>query len=423
MNEFKYKVVWESGKAFYVREDTPFEQEQELLMRAYHCKEPPKIYCLCPQGESIEKPLAVKHRQKTDTYYLAKYPGTGPFHSNGCPHFSPDSLFNAFGKHRIQAIDWGNIVRIRLSERIQIKNNQAEKGAEKKPGDQKTKYKYEKLSLEGLLHLVWERSGLNKWYPKMKGNRSYGAVTNAIRGAAQHISVNGKRLSDLLVIGAPSSFKDDRVRNQAILHSKKRVIFLVEIDLNTEISHKDALPEFLPVKEGIDMPKVRISKQVWKKIRESKPHIFKNWLSSIIRRYGSLHLFGIGDVADGEIIVNSAILVRLTKSWIPVENAYEDRLARVLYERGRRFFKPLSYGLPSFGIPNMVLLDSCECDMHPLFIVLSKDMEKISSIRKSFAKNVETVCPNPWIWAPFADKNGNSYFPKLPSNCAHSPES
>ena len=78
----------------------------------------------------------------------------------------------------------------------------------------------QKLSMRGLLHVLWDRAELTHWHPKMAGKRSWFVVRRALLEAAASCRAKQEALPHVLFV--PESFKIEekeeiRARRRAAL--------------------------------------------------------------------------------------------------------------------------------------------------------------------------------------------------------------
>jgi hypothetical protein len=76
-----------------------------------------------------------------------------------------------------------------------------------------------------LAHLLLQRAGFNRWYPRMQGKRTWYIVRKHLLAAAHEIETKGVRLADVLLIPEPFVLDDAaaiasrRARTMAVLLS------------------------------------------------------------------------------------------------------------------------------------------------------------------------------------------------------------
>lgn len=76
------------------------------------------------------------------------------------------------------------------------------------------------MTLLGLLHLLWQESRLNTWYPAMAGKRNALVVGSALRRAAERVATDRLTIADVLLVPARKDGKgalaNQRVAAQAL---------------------------------------------------------------------------------------------------------------------------------------------------------------------------------------------------------------
>ena len=154
---------------------------QQLLAKAYAQKA--QVLCECRKGTDL--PLYISHRN--DRYVLARWPGSGARHATACDHYEAPDYLTGMGQVRGSAIlddETSGETALKLgfplsrgSARLAPAALTNDKPAVKSSG--------QKLSMRGLLHVLWDRAELTHWHPKMAGKRSWFVVRRALLEAVE----------------------------------------------------------------------------------------------------------------------------------------------------------------------------------------------------------------------------------------------
>ena len=158
-----------------------------MLARA-HASHSPAL-CLCRSDREL--PLYVTRRQSG--FVLARWPGSGAQHDISCDHYdAPDDLT---GLGQVQ----GNAVKddpetgdVHLKLAFPLKRGAARSAPAAITNDTPAlKHQGRKLSMRGLLHILWSKAELTHWYPRMAGKRNWFIVRRELLEAAENLLRQG----------------------------------------------------------------------------------------------------------------------------------------------------------------------------------------------------------------------------------------
>lgn len=167
---------------------------QRALARAYRAQLPGN--CLCnPTGE---RPIYI--RQIGDRYVLGKYPDTGPLHASDCHYYSPPAEgLDHEQNHRRPGSDE---LHLRLPVGLRIRTGSGSDAPHMTSARRRSRVEVRQTTLSELLHVLWDRAGLNEWRPEWKGKRSLFSMRKRLRDAAATIATNGVYVFEHLLVGA-----------------------------------------------------------------------------------------------------------------------------------------------------------------------------------------------------------------------------
>ena len=143
-------------------------------------------------------------------YMLKRMPDTGPQHHPSCDSFEPEAGLSGRG-------DLGASIQVDAEQRIHVTTNfslskrsrlsepslaepQAPAASQGLPAPSP---RTPKCSLAGLLHLLWDEAGFNRWHPKMQGKRWQATLHKYLTQEAQRVEVNGIPLAERLYVPEP----------------------------------------------------------------------------------------------------------------------------------------------------------------------------------------------------------------------------
>ncbi|WP_338524299.1 DUF1173 family protein [Pseudomonas batumici] len=315
--------------------------------------------CRCP-GKG-ERKLAIKRRETTDYFHLARFAGTGPEHANECRFYAPAPERSGMQGYEIGVVEEGDdgTLRVRLARGLL---EQAAKGerADKGVGIHKPAASLRKpvMTLLGLLHLLWQEARLNVWYPAMEGKRTSGLVHSALRQTAGRIKVGRMMLSDVLLVSATPRSKAE-VSNEGVVldavQRNRRVIAVSPLARFDKGKH-DGVIFKLPLAGPFGMPYLNMPAELW----QDTERRFKQELAAWKRgeRVMAIAQLNVETGSSGaRAQVLDLALMHVSERWIPLDSDYESILEAKLFAAGRRFEKPLRY-------------DADECEFFPDFWLL-----------------------------------------------------
>ena len=235
------------------------------------------------------------------------------------------------------------------------------------------------------MHLLLQRAGFNRWYPRMQGKRNWFVVRKHLLAVAHEIETKSARLADILLIPEPFSLEDAaaiakrRTRAMAVLLSPgedvqfKLMLVLSElkefsatdVDYRIVLRHMPDCPLYMQRKAGERFKKVfEREDEAWAHQRSAEQSG-----QADTSRLRFLFCGLIYAKREGVYFVDTATLVMLSSTWIPLDHPYEQLLIDELVRHERRFLKPLRFeSKQGATFPNAVLLDTGDAET-PLDIV------------------------------------------------------
>jgi hypothetical protein len=223
----------------------------------------------------------------------------------------------------------------------------------------------QKLSMRGLLHVLWDRAELTHWHPKMAGKRSWFVVRRALLEAAASCKAKQEALPHVLFV--PETFRledkeDLRARRRAALERvyRSRDELMVVVGEIKEIAPAHGA-ERIVLRHVGDMPFVMdpdMARRFHKRFAGElalwqAQHGNQQATSSLPARSrgGSEGTFDLIEVA----------LMPVTGEWLPYETSDEQYLIAKAVAEKRRFVKGLRVNLDAdTPIASLVLKDTGE---------------------------------------------------------------
>ncbi|MBO1326216.1 DUF1173 domain-containing protein [Acetobacter sp. TBRC 12305] len=341
-------------------------------------------HCDCRhQGAPVE--LVVRRSERREggrvvqAYHLARFPGQGELHGVSCPFHERDprgSGRDGYTQGVIQPMADGR-QRVALACGLRRRDQAAEAtertvGAENGAGGGGVRQT--RMTLLGLLHLLWEEAGLSAWSPGVGRRRRWwpGVRHELERCSREIVPARGHTLADYLaVVGYRDADAPALVRaTVARCAAEWRVLFIGAVDRIVLLPGRQG-GEFVSVRfDGAQDYDLRISgKAAW---AASLRRRFPMAMTALARERADRDIRVIGLVAatarlvrpgERQIVQARADDIALMEvepdTLIPVASSHELRVARALCVASRSFIKPLRFDAHRDTVhPDFVLTDT-----------------------------------------------------------------
>jgi hypothetical protein len=378
---------------------------QQLLENAYASNIQPQ--CLCRTGGV---PMYIARYQH---FVVKRLPDTGHEHHPSCPSYEPPPSQSGLGEVLGEAVIERGPDRVEARLDFPLTRRIGRVVATGCPAAVPTEVAAHRrgLGLRGLAHLLLQRAGFNRWYPRMQGKRNWYVVRKHLLAAAQEIETKGVRLADFLFIPEPFSLDDAaaiasrRKRAMAglqspdvdaqfrlmLVMSELKEFSATDVDHRIVLRHMPDCPIFMERKAGERFKKVfECEFEAWAHRRSAEQ-------AGHADRSGLRFLFCglIYAKREGLYFVDTATIVMLSSTWIPLDHPYELLLIDELVRQERRFLKPLRFeSKQGASFPNAVLLDTGDAET-PLDIVTPFMSDRDRGFKqRALAKRVA----GGWVW-------------------------
>ena len=374
-------------------------QLQDALARIYETPERPR--CMCVRG-GVEMYVA-KHR----LFVVKRMPDTGSKHHPTCTSYEPELHQSGLGELMGESVieHSPEFVELRVDFPFaRISGRTIPRGEQQEPSDVNVPRR--RMSLRAVMHFLFERAGMNRWYPAMEGKRNQGVLHKYLTEAAEDVMTKGLRLSERLYVPEPFN---EATKSQTAERRRSKLAVLQSAEDDTQFKMALVLGEF----KGSEA--TALGRKVWVKHMPDAPLLInaKAW-ERIERVYGNLFEARDADTAHKPRVVMCALIyarrehtyqidtasfMLTTDHWIPIEGMHELDLIYALIEHKRRFMKPLRYDAKNAALfPNALLLDVGETPM--ALHVLSGFMDpKERGIKEKALRSNDGA---QWVW--YTDK-------------------
>ncbi|WP_341702096.1 DUF1173 domain-containing protein [Ferrovibrio sp.] len=390
------------GKA--MRPDQP--EFSDALAGLYSSRFRPKCMCRNPGVEMYIAKVQGK-------FIVKRMPDSGQRHSPNCDSFEPPPELSGLGEVAGSAIrenpdDGTTTIKLGFSltktgARTAPPAGEGEGGSVKSDGS--------KLTIRGVLHLLWEEAGFNKWSPAMAGKRNWYVIRKYLLQAAADKVAKGAGLSDMLYI--PENYHPDK----AAEISQRRTSHLSRV----ASTGKGIRRLMMVVGEVKELSPSRYGHKIILKHLPDYPFMLNEDIHRRLLKRFELDL-GLWDAVEGaKLIVIGAFgvgptgvasleevaLMACSENWLPFENLYEKSLLDTLHAGNRRFSKCLRYNLAADKPLASVVLTDTAPDPFALYVVPpGSSAEYQASVDQLIADSRFPA----WIW-----NAGEGSMPALPS--------
>ncbi|GEO01905.1 hypothetical protein FHS51_002976 [Sphingobium wenxiniae] len=300
---------------------------------------------------------------------LARWPGSGARHATACDHYEAPDYLTGMGQVRGSAVlDDETSGETSLKLGFPLSRGAARLAPAALTNDKPTvKSSGQKLSMRGLLHVLWDRAELTHWHPKMAGKRTWFVVRRALLEAAASCRAKQEALSHVLFV--PESFRQEekeeiRARRRAALarvYASRDEMMVVVGEIKEIVAAHGA--ERIVLRHVGDMPFV-MDQDMARRFHKRFAGELALWQAQDGPNGKSGHLILGGSFArrrEGTFDLIEVALMPVTAEWLPYETSDERYLVGKAVAEKRRFMKGLRVNLDlDTPIASLVLKDTGE---------------------------------------------------------------
>lgn len=403
---------------YFIRGRTYLETDpglQEALARVYETPERPR--CMCVPG-GVEMYVA-----KYVEFVVKRMPATGERHHPTCPSFEPEPGVSGLGELMGEAIVEHGAAQVEIRTDFPLcrlpgkglprGDTSAEPAAVSAPR--------RRMSLRAVLHLLYHRAGLNRWYPAMQGKRSQGVVRKYLELAAAGVTLKGESLDRRLYVPEPF-----RVADKDEIAERRRRKFALMLSPGEDGARSMAIVvgQFNGAQPAAHGRRILV-----KHMPDAPLHIDEKAWERAERAYATTLQAADADVQHKSKVVLAALvyarrenlyqvdaltMMLASDQWVPLEGLHELPLVEELQRQGRSFIKPLRFDSRSGAcFPNVLLLDA---EGGPVALhVASAFLEPKE--RRAKERALQALGDGAWVWR--TDKEMRA-FPARGGRRAHS---
>jgi len=373
----------------------------QALLKEHHGTYP---VCLCRRDVTL--PLYIAKKQQ---YYLARMPGTGGDHAPFCPFFDPPAAWTGRAVYKVGAIseeeDGG--LRVKLVDGVGVCASSTAQAAvaDPAPTDEEAPKKRGKLALRGLLHLIWEQAGLNRWSPRMEGKRNYFVLAKYVGQAIEAMELKGQTLGAYLYM--PEPFRKDSAREITDRAKKRLYQLLIDRGGRRKRMLSLAVVKSIDMQEGgafVRLAHAPAELNLWASdavLTKFMAKRFPNVLSPDDLLGEDRHLVAMMAIERDDSGVN--VITKLDGMWtdkryLPFETDTDRRVADRLVEARRYFQRTLRFDAGRDEVfPDFLLLDADEHPV-PMFVFGHRPTTRRDSETRQVVQEHQDEGLVHWFW-------------------------
>lgn len=390
---------------------------QTVLADLHDSPERPR--CMC-----VEAGVDLYISRRPSGYCLARMPGTGSQHHPTCQDYEPNPGMSGRGMLMGEAIVERSpeVLEIHIGFALSRGTGRSIPRGEPSPPKDVPAPK-QRMSLQAVMHMLYEYARFNRWYPSMAGMRSQGVLRKYLMEAAGHVMVRGEPLAKRLYV--PESFNAER-KEEIANRRREKLAFLHATDDADEHPFGFVIGEFKEVQDAAGERKVIVKHmpdaplymqgKAWQRVERVYQSYFEARDADVSNRPRILMIALISAKRESIYQIERLNMMLVSDEYIPINGAFELPLVARLRAENRIFVKPLQYDAPSAAaFPNFILLDArtAEGADYPLFVSSSFDSDREKALK---AKALAAVGAGAWIW-----ETGTG-IPQLPPPRRYSPD-
>lgn len=295
-----------------------------------------------------ERRLSIHSRSHSDRFHLARFPETGPEHSEDCAYYGVDPGMSGLGSYRrgvVQELDDGTVkikLKVGLQQRAALAPKETPPSKAKAPARPRTGQA--SMTLLGLLHFLWTQAGLNSWSPGMEGKRNLAVVHHHLMLQAKSTYAGRTRLAQNLIAATPTNSGAQAGHNRAksleAVTERRRLVVIAPL-----AQHQEELDgsRTLPISGFHGIPYLALDETAWSALERGFARELDGWRAgnAVVAVAQSDPPKSSGGSMLAQVV--DLALMQITRDWIPVDSGYEALVADQLVAAKRRFDKPLRF--------------------------------------------------------------------------------
>ena len=372
--------------------------------------------CCCEQN--LELKLYIRNIKGSGLFTLCRNPNTGPRHKTSCVYHSRVNTDGGAKTYSLSAVREGEdgTLHIGLDFSLRVSGTDNERAAPAvvyPPRERRHRERLGKMKILGLLHLLWENTGLNEWAPWLEERRNLTTVMNRLYKEASSIKQGHTMPGDVLLL-QNHDIRNKKAVSYACANHRRLVVVSALNEWSPSLVAGNNLPvaSARPEVPSGGMPYLTIDNSRWKNSLARFPREVAWWQSG-----GKIIAIAVTDEPEKRTAEKSGrvyfsarvcqvVLMMVSERWIPLDSSYEGIIEEKLALERRQFTKPLIYDSAEDQYhPDFILTDVSDSDYVPLE-VWERDTEDYLQHRaeKTIWYNQE-YGSSWWSWDAVRDPN------------------
>jgi hypothetical protein len=343
----------------------PDDRASQQLLALAHSRQTRPL-CQCLDG-GVETYVA---RTPGGRYIIKRLPNSGPRHHPDCDSYEPPQWLS--GRNSItREEDAAGATVLRLGFPLRRDKGEPSAAATRSDGAGHSPRHHVDptgvVSLEALLHYLWDEAGFTRWSPKMAGKRNWSLIRYHLLRVAEQTIIDGQPLDQLTWIPEPF---DRRHRDEIEARRQQAWEPLGQADSQ----HPGARRFGLAIVEWAEIKPARYGQAITIRQLARPPFMVDDDVIATLRvRFPQLDLHAQNDGGHllmaatfslsrgGYPVVEDAAFLATDAHWLPYDSPAGHQLLQTAVDGGRRFTTPLRYGMAtSQPTPVLVLTDTLE---------------------------------------------------------------
>ena len=338
---------------------------QRMLQTALRQNQQPE--CLC---WGSEKPMPLSIARHGKSLIIRRMPMSGPNHHALCPSHGGKDASRAGSRTSSAAVQKpdSGVVDIKLDVPLSTFTGAALNAPKGRQNGSAASTDRQDMTLLGLMHLIWERAGLNRYSETTNRQKRISHVYAKVIEELGEITIDGAPATDRLFV--PNlQFTEDAMEQKVLdlneqyeslldsASANEKPVMLIMAEVRRCTISKFSFG--LLLKGMPNICPIWASRVAMDRISRSFPELVTKLLSGNMDKDSRIWcLAGVQMSSKGSFNLVYGSLMELAVKYIPVDSCHELTLVSALVRQGRTFIKPLRYTREELVSPDFILLDT-----------------------------------------------------------------